>query len=227
VIAGNTIDDLWGTSIECGTTYPDGKGGPNGDCNVALPAFEISFKVVKAFRIIADVFVDMQLQLQQGQHEKQLDQQGQQQWQGQYNLTAEAESMRAEAYAILKDTAVAAQRSAVPAEGILIGGRNISCYPCHAGWSSCKTGFKHPGFIRPSADIMCHTMRDPPASAAEVWPPQLLDDVKAYSRAFGGGGAASAPSENDEIRKELFDVFDTGLNTMTRGTWTGAEDRNW
>jgi hypothetical protein len=29
--AGNTIDDLWGSAVECGTTYPDGKGGPGGD----------------------------------------------------------------------------------------------------------------------------------------------------------------------------------------------------
>ena len=59
MIAGNTIDDLWGTAVECGTTYPDGKGGPNGDCNVALPAFDIQFKVVAAFRVVADVFDSM------------------------------------------------------------------------------------------------------------------------------------------------------------------------
>ena len=44
--AGITIDDLWGTAVECGTTYPDGKGGPNGDCNVQLPEWHITWAMV-------------------------------------------------------------------------------------------------------------------------------------------------------------------------------------
>ena len=34
----------------------------------------------------------------------------------------------------LQDAAVATNRSAVPAEAKMINGRNVSCYPCHAGW---------------------------------------------------------------------------------------------
>ena len=41
--AGNTIDDLWGSAVECGTTYPDGKGGPGGDCITVLPEWHITW----------------------------------------------------------------------------------------------------------------------------------------------------------------------------------------
>lgn len=218
VPAGNTIDDLWGTAIECGTTFPDGSGGPQGDCNVALPDYHIAWGMIGAFRSMAKAFqhiggtVGIVAVASGGSAIS-------------YNLTAEAESMLAESLQLLKDTAVAAARSAVPAEGLIIDGRNVSCYPCHAGWSSCKTGFKEPGFVRPSADIMCHAM-SVPAYAAEVWPPQLYKDVNDYKTAFEGK-SQKVESTNDQVRRKLFDWFQYGANGMTRGTWTGAEYRNY
>ena len=52
--------------------------------------------------------------------------------------------------------------------------------------------------------VHSHTMRNPPACADGVWPAQLLHDIRAYNQAFGGG-SQPAVSENDQIRKELFE----------------------
>lgn len=221
--AGNTIDDLWGSAVECGTTFPDGKGGPGGDCIVQLPEWHITWAMVSAFRAVGDVFLKIGasntlslagIVTAGGSGNK-------------YNLTEQGLKMLEEADELLQDAAVAANRSAVPGEGILINGRNVSCYPCHAGWGSCKTGFKHPGFIRPTADIMCKTM-GVPAYACEPagpFPKQLCDDISDYDRVFNGGSPTPPPpvSSNDQSRMALYKVFDTAANSMTRGTWTGAE----
>ena len=53
---GNTVDDLYGTSVECGTTFPDGRGGPGGDCETRLPAFDIAFKMIAGFRDLGDAW---------------------------------------------------------------------------------------------------------------------------------------------------------------------------
>ena len=96
-----------------------------------------------------------------------------------------------------------------------------------AGWSSCKTGFKHPGFQRPTADVLCHTMSVPDYACepAGPFPKQLCDDIRDYDRVFGGGSPSPAPppSPNDRTRAALYKVFNDAANTNTRGTWTGAE----
>jgi hypothetical protein len=82
------------------------------------------------------------------------------------------------------------------------------------------------GFVRPSADIMCHVMRVP-SFAAEVWPPQLFKDVNDYERAFYGHTGGGAESTNDQVKQKLFEWYQAGANEMTRGTWTGAEYRQY
>lgn len=61
---GDTIDDVPGTSVECGTTYGrmvyDGKGGlPKGDCLTQLPFYGISFGIVWSFRALGAVYTEM------------------------------------------------------------------------------------------------------------------------------------------------------------------------
>lgn len=143
--AGDTIDDLWGTAVDCGTTYPDGSGGPRGDCIVALPDYGIAFKMISAFRSMAEVFLQIDGRNSSSSTTVAAAAAASGSAAASFNLTAEAESMLAESLQLLKDTAVSANRSAVPAEGKIIDGRNVSCYPCHPGWISCKSGFKEPG----------------------------------------------------------------------------------
>ena len=88
---GNTVDDLFGTSVECGTTFPDGKGGPGGDCETRLPAFDIAFKMIRAFRELGDTWVAMGAAPQPGQPA---------------NLTAEGHVLIQEAAALENDVSV-------------------------------------------------------------------------------------------------------------------------
>ena len=117
--------------------------------------------------------------------------------------------MLEEAEQLLRDAAVAMNRSAVPSESLQVIGangqpRNVSCYPCHAGWGSCKSGAKHPGFHRPTADIMCKTagVPDYACEPAGPFPAQLCEDIRDYDRVFNGGSRSSPPppSPNDDTR---------------------------
>ena len=81
--------------------------------------------MVSGFRAMADVFLQIGGIVTAGSGNT-------------YNLTAQGLSMRAEADELLRDAAVAVNRSAVSAEAFLINGRNVSCYPCHAGKVNVK-----------------------------------------------------------------------------------------
>ena len=93
----------------------------------------------------------------------------------------------------------------------------------------CRTGFKHPGFARPTADIMCKTMGVPAAACepAGPFPAQLCSDIAAYDRAFNGGAPGPPPTTNEAVNEKLYTFFNGAFNTMTRGTWTGSEVDNY
>ena len=86
------------------------------------------------------------------------------------------------------------------------------------GWLvQCRTGFKHPGFARPTADIMCKTMGVPAAACepAGPFPAQLCSDIAAYDRAFNGGAPGPPPTTNEAVNEKLYTFFNGAFNTMT------------
>eukprot|EP01052_Picozoa_sp_SAG31_P032453 SAG31_NODE_3561_length_4122_cov_2.472036_2_plen_637_part_00 len=97
--AGDTIDDVPGTSIECGTTFGkavyDGDGGlPAGDCLTQLPFYGIAFGMVHSFKSLGQV------------------------WQQKGGIfAAEGLKLIAEAAELRADIITSIQRSAVPPPG--------------------------------------------------------------------------------------------------------------
>jgi hypothetical protein len=169
------VDDLFGTSIECGTTFPDGKAGPGGDCETRLPSFDIAFKMIQAFRDLGDAWVAIGTASPRPGLPA--------------NLTAEGELLIAEAEALRNDTLTAFRKGVVHTENRTWDGRLVPCHPCHAGWISCNphadvTG-KH--YSRPSADVMCGAMQVSSQAYAAL-PAAAFADVFDYQAQGQGRG---------------------------------------
>ena len=209
---GNTVDDLYGTSVECGTTYPDGKAGPGGDCNTQLPSFDIAFKMIVAFRDLGDAWISMGAAGPKAGQKLPA------------NLTAEGKALLSEAEALRNDTLTAFYRGTVTTENRTVNGRNVTCHPCHAGWISCDpkgdvTG-KH--YNRPSADVMCGAMQVSNEAYA-VLPPADFQDIFDYQTEGANWDDVQFNLNVDNPQAALATFFVTASRIMTRGTWTGAE----
>jgi hypothetical protein len=263
--AGDTIDDVPGTSIECGTTFGkavyDGAGGlPKGDCLTQLPFYGIAFGMVRGFNALGKVW----------------EQKG-----GDY--AAEGAKLLQEAAELRNDIITSVRRSAVappgpvpctvvpqpcpshpgrtwcasdkapgqcdkpsvkkcppcppppllPLSTTTLGGEkgsNFTCFPEIAGWGTCTTARNgKPGYIPPTIDIVagriqCQSIcREALLFGGSQDGMKLLAEIEANDPRADDAWDFPSNLVKDNVQKALIALFDRAANTLTRGTWTGAE----
>eukprot|EP01051_Picozoa_sp_SAG22_P001015 SAG22_NODE_35_length_27276_cov_20.395849_3_plen_574_part_00 len=151
--AGDTIDDVPGTSVECGTTFGravyDGAGGlPKGDCLTQLPFYGIAFGMVQSFSALGKVW----------QHKGGA-------------VAADGAKLLAEAAELRADIITSIRRSAVPPPGPVPCTTVPQRCPSHPGRTWCASD-KAPGQCdKPSAKT-CPSCPPPPPPSSSL---QLAD----------------------------------------------------
>ena len=206
--AGDTIDDVPGSSVECGTTFGrsvyDGKGGlPKGDCLTQLPFYGISFGMVWGFRALGAVYQQMG-----------------------GDFAQEGAKMLAEAEELRLDVIASIQRSKVPVVSRM--GRNETCFPGIAGWGTCTTD-RHgkPNYTPPTIDIVAGPLQCQVRCRATLLGSAegeaLLAEIVASDRRSDDSWDYHSNLEKDNVHRAQIALYDRAANQLTRGTWTGAE----
>lgn len=155
--SGDTIDDVPGTSIECGTTFGkavyDGAGGlPKGDCLTQLPFYAIAFGMVRSFNALGKVWQKMG---------------------GDY--VAEGAKLLQEAAELRADIITSIRRSAVAPPGPVPCTVVPQPCPSHPGRTWCASD-KAPGQCDKPSVKKCPPCPPPPL------PPTTLGDKKSSNR---------------------------------------------
>ena len=106
------------TEITCGTTFPDGKGGPHGDCQTELPYISITPEAWRGFRELGPVLVEIGTAANRP------------------DVVGAGKLLSAEAAPMLADFTASLQRSRRVIDG-------LPCHPASLNWDSdrnCPTG---------------------------------------------------------------------------------------
>eukprot|EP01052_Picozoa_sp_SAG31_P026622 SAG31_NODE_2428_length_5715_cov_6.736111_3_plen_330_part_00 len=202
VPAVNDNGDLWGTGVECGTTFGllstpheyDGQVTDNvaGDCHITMPWYDSALNTALGWQGLGPLLVRI------GSDN------------GRPEIAAEGKQMSADAEALMKNIATSLERS----KGFKQDRMKLYNKTCYPGWAGgpvpphdnvCGGGSQ---YKFPSRD-MCSgcTIGPPPTvyTAGEYLPPwqklMMVDDVFGVIRG----------------------AFSSSAFSMTRGTWTSAE----
>ena len=118
MLRGDANEDLGATEITCGTTYPDGKGGPHGDCQTELPYISITPEAWRGFRELGPVLVEIGTAANRP------------------DVVGAGKLLSAEAAPMLADFTASLQKSRRVIDG-------LPCHPASLNWDSdrnCPTG---------------------------------------------------------------------------------------